>query len=384
MKNHSWQDGKLLQTNKKWSQLKNSQRSWIQEITREEHADFVEQNGRLPIKKRKAEVIDKVHERVNARSIWIPYGELYTHVAKAIDKLNHKSPLFVPPKQKPASGKPKPPKAGVEEFPPEVQGNVKTQLEKSIERYIAQAHRIPPNKVRDGEIKQVLRGFNSKKWREYGMQMQKSVALLTMYNELRDSVFAAYSASHAMPVSISKHRRDELRDSTVILETDRLTLRKMNGRDYKEVRVMLADPEVMYAWEQVFTTKREVMDWIIRQMRRYNKDLVGYFAAIDRETGEMVGQIGLMWNDIQGKRCLEVGYILKKSCWGNGYAAEGAKACIEYGLSLFGIDAVYATIRPENAPSIAVAERIGMTPVGEYNKKYNGKSMNHQIYRTTK
>jgi RimJ/RimL family protein N-acetyltransferase len=66
-----------------------------------------------------------------------------------------------------------------------------------------------------------------------------------------------------------------------------------------------------------------------------------------------------MWNDIKGKRCLEVGYILKKTYWGKGYATEGAGACIKYGFELFGADKIYATIRPENTLSIAVAERIG-------------------------
>ena len=194
MKNHVWQDGKLLQTNKKWSHLKESQKTWIFEMIRKEHTAYVEEHGRLPMKKRKDIVVDKVYERVNERGIWIPYGEFHTHVYKAIDRLNHKSPLFIPPKKK-KPVKEKPPRTGFEEFPLEVQEDIKAYLAKSIERYIAQAHRIPPNKVRDNEIKQVLRGFNSKKWRKYGMLMQSSDALLTTYNTMREAAGTALNDS---------------------------------------------------------------------------------------------------------------------------------------------------------------------------------------------
>lgn len=380
MKNHIYQDGKLLQTNKKWSHLKQSQRSWIQEMTREEHASYIAEHGYLPMKKRKEDVLDKVHEHVIERDIWIPYGELKAHVGKAIDRLNHKSPLFVPPKKKPAANKPKTPRAAFEDFPIEVQQDIKLFLSNSIEQYILQAHHIPPNKIRENDIKQALRGFNTKKWTPYGMLMQSSDTLKALYNELRENAFATFHETHEFPHPISKSKCDDIRNRTIVLETDRLILRKMNGKDYKDIREMLSDPDVMYAWEHTFATKNEVKAWIIRQLRRYEKDLVGYYAAADKESGRVVGQIGLMWNDIQGKRRLEVGYILKKAYWGMGYATEGAQACLSYGFSLFGINKIYATIRPENHSSIAVAERLGMKQEGEYSKKHEGKPMKHLIY----
>lgn len=380
MKNHIWQDGKLLQTNKKWSHLKERQRSWIHEITREEHAAYVAEHGRLPMKKRKEDVLDKVHERVVARDIWIPYGEFRAHVYKAIDRLNHKSPLFVPPKKKPAAQKPKTPRAAFEEFPAEVQESIKSFLAGNINRYIMQAHRVPTNKIRDNDIKQALRGFNSKQWQPYEMLMQSSDMLIKTYNELRESAIDTFSEMRELPQKISKHQRDRLRSSGHILETDRLILRKMSGRDYKDIREMLTDPDVMNAWEHTYSTKKEVMAWIIRQLRRYEKDLVGYYAAIDKKSGQMVGQMGLMWSDIQGRRCLEVGYILKKAYWGKGYATEGAEACLSYGFSLFSIEKIYATIRPENQPAIAVAERLGMKHEAVYTKKYDGKPIRYLIY----
>ena len=313
MKNHVWQDGRLLQTNKKWSHLKNSQRSWIQELTQEEHAAYVEKYGRLPMKKRKDEIVDCVYPRVNERGIWIPYREFHAHVYVMIDRLNHKSPLFIPSQKKPAAEKPKTPKANYEDFPAEAQEKIKCTLQKSIEYYIRQVHRIPPNKIRDSAIKQALRAFNTKQWKEYGMLMQSSDTLQATYHTLRENLFTAFRQQREIPKAITKQERSHLAESSVVLETRRLILRKMTGRDYRDIREMLSDPDVMEAWERTFTTKKEVMAWIVRQLQRYDKDMVGYFAAVDKQSGQIIGQIGLVWNDIQGKRCLEVGYILKKT-----------------------------------------------------------------------
>ena len=94
MKNHVKVDGKLLQTIKKWSHLKNSQKTWIFEIAKEEHAAYVKAHGKLPMKQSKRIVVDKVYGRIREREIWIPYDEAAANIGKYIDRENRKSPLF--------------------------------------------------------------------------------------------------------------------------------------------------------------------------------------------------------------------------------------------------------------------------------------------------
>jgi hypothetical protein len=97
VKNHIRVDGKLLQTNKTWSHLKERQKAWIYEVTVQEWTAYVQRTGKLPMKKRKEEVIDAVHTRVIERDIWLLYYALKQAVSKKIDRLNRKSPLFRPP-----------------------------------------------------------------------------------------------------------------------------------------------------------------------------------------------------------------------------------------------------------------------------------------------
>ena len=51
MKNHKIVNGRLLQTNKKWSHLKQSQRTWIAGITKKLHEKYILKHNKLPVKK---------------------------------------------------------------------------------------------------------------------------------------------------------------------------------------------------------------------------------------------------------------------------------------------------------------------------------------------
>lgn len=67
-----------------------------------------------------------------------------------------------------------------------------------------------------------------------------------------------------------------------MIESKRLYIRKMNHNDFEEISKILQDIEVMYAWEHVFSDE-EVLEWIDRNIQRYDNDGYGYFIAIDKE-----------------------------------------------------------------------------------------------------
>jgi len=171
----------------------------------------------------------------------------------------------------------------------------------------------------------------------------------------------------------------ELAEQNVILESGRLIFRKITPGDFDDLAGMLRDPDVMAAWEHTFSDG-QIHEWIDNQISRYQKDAVGYFAAIRKDTGEFAGQMGLMWNYIGELRVLELGYMLKRKFWGMGFAAEGAAALTNYAFTTMGVNKMYAALRPENPASIRVAIRNGMTAEGSYIKQYNGKAMEHIIY----
>ena len=168
-----------------------------------------------------------------------------------------------------------------------------------------------------------------------------------------------------------------------ILETTRLILREMDWDDYDDLCEMLRDPEVMYAYDHAFS-EEEAKAWLENQRRRYREDGFGLWAVVDRQTGEMVGQCGLTWQECDGNTLLEVGYLLKKKNWHQGYATEAALACREYAFEKLGSEAVYSLIRDNNFPSQRVALRNGMKPVKTTVKRYYGREMPHIVYEARK
>ena len=75
MKNHMRINGQLLQMNKKWSHLKEKQKTWIME-TAAGVDRFVRERGKLPLHGSKQQLIEHIYEVFEAKGVWIPYGEV--------------------------------------------------------------------------------------------------------------------------------------------------------------------------------------------------------------------------------------------------------------------------------------------------------------------
>ena len=88
MKNHIRVDGKLLQTNKAWGDLKRKQQEWIYRIARDQYAAFIENRGKLPAEGSKKQLIEEIYAIIQDREIWIPYGEVYRVLSRRIAHWN--------------------------------------------------------------------------------------------------------------------------------------------------------------------------------------------------------------------------------------------------------------------------------------------------------
>ncbi|RCX12091.1 hypothetical protein DFR58_12441 [Anaerobacterium chartisolvens] len=87
-KNHEFVDGKLLQTNKKFSQLKEKQKALIAEWFFIECNSFYKNNNKFPSSKSDTEaILDLVYDRIQERDIWIPFGEIKHYFGKRKTKI---------------------------------------------------------------------------------------------------------------------------------------------------------------------------------------------------------------------------------------------------------------------------------------------------------
>ena len=169
----------------------------------------------------------------------------------------------------------------------------------------------------------------------------------------------------------------------VKLQTERLELRELTVSDIDNLRPILQDADVMYAWEAPFTDS-EAENWLAENLRRYKTDGFSFWTVERKTDGAFIGVCGPLIEIINGVRHIGVAYIFAKAYWGNGYAAEAAAACVNYAFDSLSADEVIAEIRPENKKSRHVAERLGMSVRGSFVKTYKGKAMPHLIYALAK
>jgi RimJ/RimL family protein N-acetyltransferase len=146
-----------------------------------------------------------------------------------------------------------------------------------------------------------------------------------------------------------------------ILETPRLTLREMHQGDLDFVAAMLADREVMRFYPRPLD-REESAGWVQRQRDRYAEHRFGLWLAVDRASGQPVGQVGLTPpRGLPGADDLEIGYLIHRPFWRLGYASEAAAACRDHAFDVLGRLRVICLVRPVNVPSQGVARKIRLT-----------------------
>lgn len=165
----------------------------------------------------------------------------------------------------------------------------------------------------------------------------------------------------------------------MIIQTKRLYMRKLCKNDFNELCEILQDKDVMYAYEHAFDNK-EVQEWLDNQLRRYDENGFGLWAAILKDSETFIGQCGLTVQDFNGSSVIEIGYLFKKAYWHHGYATEAAIACKKYAFETLKVNRVYSIIRDNNIPSQMVAKRNGMTAVAKLDKFYYNMHMPHIVY----
>lgn len=144
-----------------------------------------------------------------------------------------------------------------------------------------------------------------------------------------------------------------------VLETERLDLRELTASDLPFVAEMVGDAEMMRFYPHRFTPL-EARQWLQRQLDRYARDGHGLWLVVERDSGRRVGQVGLAFQDVNGIQEPEIGWLVHRPYWRQGYATEAGRAVRDHSFGTLGLDRVISLIRPVNEPSQGVARKLAM------------------------
>lgn len=156
----------------------------------------------------------------------------------------------------------------------------------------------------------------------------------------------------------------------MLLHTERLTLVPLSAIHYETTRVYSTDPEnTKMMCFLPCDSDEEVMDYLRKCDIQWSMEKPEYLDAAIILNGTHIGAVSIEF--LENRSVGELGWIINRNFWGNGYAAEAASAFMRYIQKLFGLSHYIAHADEENSASLRVMEKIGMKPVKTYSGRKN-------------
>jgi ribosomal-protein-alanine N-acetyltransferase len=146
-----------------------------------------------------------------------------------------------------------------------------------------------------------------------------------------------------------------------IIETARLLLRRLVPADLDDLYALYRDPEIRrYFPEGTLTLAetQEELEWFLNGHPDHPE--LGLWATIHKPTGAFIGRCGLLPWTIDGVDEVEIAYLIAKPYWRQGLGAEAARALVQYGFEILGLERLIALIDPQHEASLRTAMKAGL------------------------
>jgi len=158
------------------------------------------------------------------------------------------------------------------------------------------------------------------------------------------------------------------------IETDRLKIRRHLFDDLGPMRSFFSDEAATRLLDMTPEQKTEeaVRGLLNAVIASYNEEVpIFAMAIVEKEMGKFVGSCGMAPVDLEPGE-IQIFYVILPEYQGRGFASEAAAGLVEYAFLNLGVERLFASMATENAASVKVAEKLGMTFEGSAEKEVNG------------
>lgn len=145
------------------------------------------------------------------------------------------------------------------------------------------------------------------------------------------------------------------------IRTERLRMRRVLPGDLMSIHGIMSDPEAMQFWSTpAHATPAETEAWFASMLAA--EEALESDEFVLEHDRVVIGKMGA-W------RLPEIGFFLRRDCWGRGYATEALQAFIGYAKER-GLDELTADVDPRNAPCLRLLEKCGFVEAGRKRATY--------------
>jgi ribosomal-protein-alanine N-acetyltransferase len=158
------------------------------------------------------------------------------------------------------------------------------------------------------------------------------------------------------------------------LETERLVLRKLKPQDENDIFEYASDDEVtrFLTWPSHKSVENS-RSFISFTLGRYEKDEAGEWGIVLKETGKLIGSIGVVSCDMNNRRA-EIGYVLSRNYWGRGIMPEAVSRVVKFAFEEMKLNRIECCHFLLNEKSGRVMQKVGMSFEGVAREKIFAKN----------
>ena len=152
-------------------------------------------------------------------------------------------------------------------------------------------------------------------------------------------------------------------EEKMILETDRLIIRRFKPTDWEDLHDYLSDKKVIkFEPYDIFTKEESKKSAIFRASSSM------FLAVVLKKNKKVIGN--LYYNQVDPKYFMtwEMGFVFNSSYWKKGYAFEASKELQKYIFNELEAHRIIANCNVENHNSWKLLERLNMRREGHFKK----------------
>jgi RimJ/RimL family protein N-acetyltransferase len=164
-----------------------------------------------------------------------------------------------------------------------------------------------------------------------------------------------------------------------VFTTPRLRAERLTTAHLPDLRRMDMNPDVM-TYLGGLRDEAGTLAYLKRNLSHWSTHGFGLWMLRSVGSGEVVGRACVRHVAVEARDDIEIGYLFLPAYWGQGFATEIAKACVDLAFTQLGCPSVVGLTLPANLGSQRVLRKAGLV----YDRDVQFEGLPHLLFRTVR